>query len=119
MTAYVKHFEAQGAQVVPILSNDKPDTIRDKIKTLNGIIFPGGGGDYLKTAQIIFDEVKKFNDNGTYYPLWGTCLGLENLAVLTADLGDKVLGSFELFFTSIPLKLVDKKQSKIYEGLNE
>ena len=117
MTAYVKHFEAQGAQVVPILNGENENTIKEKMKNLNGIVFPGGGGDYLKTGKIILEEVKKYNDKGIYYPLWGTCLGLENLAIFTSDLGEKVLESFELFFTSIPLKLTGEN-SKIFEGLS-
>ena len=52
---------------------------------VNGIIFPGGEmylldderqyTYYSLQAKIIYDEAKRLNDAGVYFPIWGTCLG--------------------------------------------
>ena len=47
------------------------------IDHLNGIFYCGGSaeGDYFDFGKKIFDYVKQKNDEGQYYPIWGTCLG--------------------------------------------
>jgi len=45
------------------------------------VLFPGGGGDYLEFGRFIFKKIKEYNDNGTYYPMWGTCLGFEDFVI--------------------------------------
>jgi len=50
-------------------------------------LLPGGGGDYFAKGQSVLDEVKKINDAGQFYPLWGTCQGYEYLTAYTADMG--------------------------------
>jgi gamma-glutamyl hydrolase len=34
---------------------------------------------YQETGCFIYNLIKQLNDEGTYYPLWGTCLGFELL----------------------------------------
>lgn len=30
---------------------------------------------YLRTITYILERVKEINDDGDYFPLWGTCMG--------------------------------------------
>jgi gamma-glutamyl hydrolase len=46
MTSYVKYIEARGARVIPILYQDSKEVILDKLSKVNGVLYPGGGGDY-------------------------------------------------------------------------
>jgi gamma-glutamyl hydrolase len=46
MTAYVKFMESAGARVVPLIV-DKPAEL-EKLAVLDGVLLPGGEGDYLK-----------------------------------------------------------------------
>ncbi|KAH9503989.1 hypothetical protein Btru_067502 [Bulinus truncatus] len=53
------------------------------------VFFPGGGADidggpYAQSGRYLYDLAIKANDKGDYFPIWGTCLGLELLTVLTA-----------------------------------
>lgn len=47
------------------------------------MLFPGGDSDYFKGSTFgentlyIYEKIKKLNDQGTYFPLWGTCQGFE------------------------------------------
>ena len=45
------------------------------------------------------------NDNGDYFPLWGTCLGFELLSVLTSGT-DAVLSAVDAENISLPLDFV-------------
>ena len=49
------------------------------------------------------------NDNGDYFPLWGTCLGFQLLCVLQAET-DTILTSFDAANYSIPLNFTQGKQ---------
>ena len=91
MASYVKFLEAAGARVVPILWNEPEESILEKVSKLDGIHFPGGNGDYMKTAQTVLDQIMKYNDAGQFYPAWSTCLGFETLAQFTASDPDTIL----------------------------
>mmetsp|Transcript_1235 Transcript_1235/g.1270 ORF Transcript_1235/g.1270 Transcript_1235/m.1270 type:complete len:234 (+) Transcript_1235:274-975(+) len=59
---------------------------------LNGLFYTGGPdqpGDYNNFAEEIFNYVLKKNDEGQYFPIWGTCLGFEDLAFFIG--GDDIL----------------------------
>lgn len=86
MSSYVKYFEAQGARVVPLLITQSDEEIFELLEHLNGIVFPGGNGNYLDVGEKIFKKVKEFNDNGQFYPLFGICQGYEYLSIYTSDL---------------------------------
>jgi len=96
MSSYVKFFEAAGARIVPLILGEPRQVTLDKLSKLNGVLFPGGDGDYLEFGRFIYNTIKEYNDNGTYYPLWGTCLGLENIAIYAADEGQSVLGNYDV-----------------------
>ncbi|XP_078611190.1 gamma-glutamyl hydrolase-like isoform X3 [Branchiostoma floridae x Branchiostoma japonicum] len=71
--SYVKYLESAGARVVPIR-----------------VLYPGGGVDmftsgYAKSAKIFYDLALKAFDEGDYFPVWGTCMGFEQLTALTSD----------------------------------
>jgi gamma-glutamyl hydrolase len=37
---------------------------------------------YSRTGRVLYDAVKRLNDQGDYFPLWTTCLGFELIFVL-------------------------------------
>ena len=73
------------------------------MERLNGIVLPGGNGNYLDLGEKIFNKVKEFNDNGQFYPLFGICQGYEYLSIYTSDLREDVLGDFVMMRKSIPV----------------
>uniref|UniRef100_A0A674K495 folate gamma-glutamyl hydrolase n=1 Tax=Terrapene triunguis TaxID=2587831 RepID=A0A674K495_9SAUR len=71
--SYVKFIESAGARVVPIR-----------------VLFPGGGvslktSEYARIARIFYKKALKANDKGDYFPVWGTCLGHQELTYLTSE----------------------------------
>jgi len=59
-----------------LILNEPKEVTLDKLSKLNGVLFPGGDGDYYDFGNFIYQAIKEYNDNGTYYPMWGTCFRL-------------------------------------------
>lgn len=61
-------------------------------KSFLRVLLPGGATyfnqshGYADAGHYIYEIAKEINDNGTYFPVWGTCLGFELLVYLTANL---------------------------------
>jgi len=84
---------------------------------VNGILFPGGNGDYLETGDHVFKSAITENDAGNFYPIWGTCLGFENLAIFASDSGSP-LSYLESTNQSLLLDfLVDPTTTKMFADL--
>ncbi|XP_070505868.1 gamma-glutamyl hydrolase-like [Chironomus tepperi] len=89
-TSYVKFVEGGGARVVPVWIGKDRKYYEDIMSKLNGILFTGGAvwfydSAYAYTGKIIYEIAKQLNENGDFFPLWGTCLGFELLTYLSAN----------------------------------
>ena len=82
-----------GGRAVPIVFTDSWEVNKAKLDKLNGVFFLGGdaGDEYVKFGKQIFDYIKEKNDNGTYYPQWGTCQGFQNFLMFVSSEGQKSL----------------------------
>ena len=107
--SYVEWIGQAGGRVLPILL-DQPRAYYDEIfAQTNGILFPGGnqGIDpsdiYTEEGETLWTLAKQANDRGDYYPIWGTCLGFEELAVLETRSSDVI--SLDVMATNLALPL--------------
>ncbi|KRT81317.1 Peptidase, partial [Oryctes borbonicus] len=123
--SYVKHLESAGARVVPIMIGRNKDYYRELINNTNGILFPGGAtffnqsDGYADAGQIIYDIALELNQNGDYYPIWGTCLGME-LMVHVALGGKEVRSHCSATKVSMPLEFrQDFRSSKLFSNAPE
>ncbi|XP_043477610.1 gamma-glutamyl hydrolase A-like isoform X2 [Leptopilina heterotoma] len=89
--SYVKFIEGAGARCVPIWIG-KDDSYYENITSkINGVLFPGGStwfnqkNGYADAGEKIYKIAKRYNDNGDYFPILGTCLGFELLTYLAAN----------------------------------
>ncbi|XP_064477961.1 gamma-glutamyl hydrolase-like [Ornithodoros turicata] len=88
--SYVKFVESAGARVVPIFVDKEYDYYEQLFNSTNGFLFPGGSvsveqSGYSKAARILLRLAIQANHAGSHYPVWGTCLGLEELMYLQAN----------------------------------
>ncbi|XP_036958248.1 zgc:171566 [Acanthopagrus latus] len=88
--SYVKFVEGGGARVVPIRINCTEEEYAKIFSTINGLLLPGGDVDiqtsqFTRASKILYNLAIKANDAGDYFPIWGTCQGLQQLSVLTAN----------------------------------
>uniref|UniRef100_A0A452UEK5 folate gamma-glutamyl hydrolase n=1 Tax=Ursus maritimus TaxID=29073 RepID=A0A452UEK5_URSMA len=85
--SYVKYLESAGARVVPVRPDLTNEEYEKLFQSINGILFPGGSVDlkksgYALTAKKFYNFAKQSFDDGDYFPVWGTCLGFEELSYL-------------------------------------
>lgn len=83
--SYVKFIESAGARVIPLIYNDPPHILQQKLNLVNGVLFTGGWaktGLYFEVVEGIFKEVLKKNDAGDHFPLLAICLGFELLTMI-------------------------------------
>ncbi|XP_066155064.1 gamma-glutamyl hydrolase A-like isoform X3 [Euwallacea fornicatus] len=79
----VKFLESAGARVLPIWIGQDEGYYRRVVKYTNGLFFPGGGtyfnetGGYGEAANKLYQIALEYNTKGVYYPIWGTCLGMQ------------------------------------------
>eukprot|EP00882_Tetradesmus_deserticola_P012072 GHRQ01012787.1.p1 GENE.GHRQ01012787.1~~GHRQ01012787.1.p1 ORF type:complete len:335 (+),score=143.27 GHRQ01012787.1:127-1131(+) len=86
--SYIKWIEAAGARVIPIMYDMTEQELQDRFKAINGLLLPGGGAD-LRPGHAFYDTAARLvqlaieaNDKGDYFPVHGTCLGLEALSLI-------------------------------------
>uniref|UniRef100_A0A673Z3I3 folate gamma-glutamyl hydrolase n=1 Tax=Salmo trutta TaxID=8032 RepID=A0A673Z3I3_SALTR len=88
--SYVKHLESAGARVVPIRINRTDEEYEKIFNSINGLLLPGGGVDlqisqFSRLSKIFYDLAIKTNDASDYFPVWGTCQGLQQMTVLSSN----------------------------------
>jgi gamma-glutamyl hydrolase len=81
---YVKWIEAAGARVVPVLYNQSESQLSNIFDQLSGLVFPGGhigthGTAYGNASWYLMKEAQAVNDNGDHFPMWGTCMGFQQI----------------------------------------
>jgi len=119
MSTYVDYFEAQGLRVVPITMFESEEETRDKMARLNGVFMPGGGWvnpDYEVKAWFVMNEAKRLNDEGTFYPVWGTCQGFQYLLGWASDEGMDVIELKDSHEISLALNwnVADPAETKMF-----
>ncbi|KAI4806966.1 hypothetical protein KUCAC02_017755 [Chaenocephalus aceratus] len=96
-SAYVKFLESGGARVVPIMDNQGAEEYKRLFNSING---------YRSFSPV------EANKRGDYFPVWGTCLGYEQLTVLTS--GEKLLTRTNTSGVSLPLLFTKAYDYPIY-----
>uniref|UniRef100_A0AAV2L773 folate gamma-glutamyl hydrolase n=1 Tax=Knipowitschia caucasica TaxID=637954 RepID=A0AAV2L773_KNICA len=83
------------------------------------ILLPGGGvsiysSGYARSSKIFYDLAIEANQKGDFFPIWGTCLGFEQLAYLTAQ--KPVLVNTNTTSVTLPLNFTNEaKGSRMFQ----
>lgn len=118
--SYVKFLEAAGARVVPVMINQTLEEYKTLFSSINGILYPGGGvsiisSGYQRAAKIFLELAIEANKKGDYFPVWGTCLGFEQLMYLTS--GKTQLSSTNTSGVALPLNFTQEvKGSRMFKA---
>ncbi|KAG7524534.1 gamma-glutamyl hydrolase-like [Solea senegalensis] len=120
LATHVKFLESGGARVVPIKIHQTVEEYKRLFNSINGVYFPGGcvnctSSAYARSAKIFYDLAIEANKKGDYFPVWGTCLGLNMLSILTC--GEDFFSGTNTFGVLLPLTFTeDAKDSRLYSG---
>ena len=86
--SYVKWLESAGARSIPIPWDASNELVDEIMSQVNGILYPGGADIPLSSAfHRVWEIAHQFNEQGQYFPIWGTCLGFEIILMLASNHG--------------------------------
>lgn len=120
--SYVKFVEQAGARVAPIFVERERSYYVNIFNSVNGILLPGGDVDalhssYGRAGTILYELAMEAHKNGTHFPLWGTCLGLELLARVAVG-GQQVLKKCHAQGVGMPLTFAkDFREARLFRSL--
>ncbi|XP_053606790.1 gamma-glutamyl hydrolase A-like isoform X1 [Plodia interpunctella] len=124
--SYVKDVEASGARVVPIMIGKDRSYYAELMSKINGVLFPGGAtyfnqsDGYADAGQHIYEIAQELNDNGDYFPVFGTCLGYELLMILASGRSEVENRANCSSKRNMPLHFThDFRDSKMYRKAEE
>ncbi|XP_042344831.1 gamma-glutamyl hydrolase isoform X2 [Plectropomus leopardus] len=118
--SYVKFTESGGSRVMPIRLTLTTAEYEEIFQKINGLLFIGGAADletsdFAKVAKIFYRLALKANDEGDFFPIWGTCMGMQLLTVLVA--GENLLTKTPAENIALPLNLTTEAgSSRMFEG---
>lgn len=123
--SYVKWVEQAGGRVLPVLPDQPPSYYERLFARTNGMLFPGGNQGilpadiYTEDGKTVWDLAKAANDAGDYYPIWGTCLGFEELAVLETGASRVISRDVVATNLALPLQFVpDADESRLFASFS-
>ncbi|XP_031161746.1 gamma-glutamyl hydrolase isoform X2 [Sander lucioperca] len=119
-SSYVKFIESGGSRVMPIRLTLTTAEYKKIFEKINGLLFIGGAvdletSDFARVAKIFYSLALKANDEGDFFPIWGTCMGMQLLTVLVA--GENLLANTTAEDIALPLNLTTEAgSSRMFEG---
>lgn len=125
-------MESAGARVIALRYDYDLETLKYLFDHINGILFPGGDpslwanettktefSEMTKKGMYLYQLAVEANNNGDYFPLWGTCLGYEMMLMATTH-DPKILDNFVQDDESEKYTYTDKKSvSRILKTMPE
>jgi len=135
-SSYVRLIESAGGRVVPIKFDMPKADLANLMDTLCGIVLCGGHthlndkdktkpdelsilSPYGETIKFIVERAMRMTDAGNSFPLWGICLGMQSILVVT-DLRNKTLQSLNTdgeYLSSVGTFQRGATESRLYSGL--
>ena len=120
----------KSVNIEPLIIPFYEKNIRKYANKVNGIYLPSGGAfaqthpEYYFAAKELINIAKEKNDKGIYYPVWGCCMGMQQM-LIEADKNDNYKTFLENFNShkNIRLPLIGYKtnhyNSKIFSGYSK
>jgi len=108
-TSYIHWVEMGGENCIIIPYNIREKELDTILKRVNGLIWVGGGitnkryhtqhqeDDLMNTLFYCYTYAMHENDKGNYYPIWGTCLGMDILIMFSKNEATTIRSSIQRF----------------------
>ncbi|KAM6965052.1 gamma-glutamyl hydrolase-like [Aplochiton taeniatus] len=120
--SYVKYVESGGGRVMPIRLTQTIAEYEKVFKSINGLLLIGGSADleksdFARVAGIFYRLAIAANDAGDFFPIWGTCMGMQLLTVMVA--GKNLLTNTSAENMALPLNLTAvAHSSRMFQGFS-
>jgi gamma-glutamyl hydrolase len=94
---YIRWIEHTGAKAIILPYSISKNDLKRQMESIQGVVWTGGAIEtdrytenqrltYLTTLHRCFLQAKEYNDQGRYFPIWGSCLGFEMLVLMGEDI---------------------------------
>lgn len=117
--SYVKWLECAGARTIAIPMDASHQVLDDVFTQINMLFLPGGDLPYpADILNYLLDKVCEHNRQGFYFPVWGTCLGFQQIVQYFAGKGEEnvLRWDYETKGVSWPLEEVLEEKSELYKN---
>jgi gamma-glutamyl hydrolase len=102
-SSHITWLKRFGVKILPIPYTTK--NFKGYMQKVNGLYFPSGGAfagtqtEYYKCCKKFLQLAMKENDKGNYFPIWGGCMGMQQLMIIADGHDDleKLLQRFDSF----------------------
>lgn len=105
-SSYVKWLEGAGARTIAIPYDATPDMMDEILEQIHLLFLPGGDAPLPPSLIYLLDKIKRHNLDGSYFPVWGTCLGFQFLIQYIAGTETIMEQGFNSSNVSWPLEQV-------------
>lgn len=116
--SYVKWLECAGARTIAIPLDATSEYLDDIFTQINMVFLPGGDMPYpAEILNYLLDKVCQSNLEGHYFPVWGTCLGFQQIVEYVAGRGQETVlrWDYETKGISWALQEVVQENSELYK----
>ena len=120
-------LKSQNIELLVIPYNTKK--LDSYFKKVHGLYFPSGGAfagtqqEYYNCCKKLFHMAIKENDKGNYFPIWGCCMGFQQMIIIVDgnDNIDTLLTNFDSYNNLLcKIKLTNEsKYSNIINGIDK
>ena len=122
-TRHITWLKENGFEVLYIPYNTKK--LNEYLDKVHGVYLPSGGAfsgtqmTYYKCCKNIINYAIEINDKGVYFPLWGCCMGFQQMLIV-ADGNDNVDNFLQNFdsFNNLMCKIKITKEGKLSKIIN-
>jgi gamma-glutamyl hydrolase len=116
-TNHLEWIKQTGLKILPIPYDLPPTKYNDYFKQINGLYIPEGGiyinthTQFLETCSKFLEMAMEANDKGEYFPVWGVCMGFQQLLIIAdGNRNHELLDSFDSF-NHLKLPLIMTKEA--------
>eukprot|EP00930_Biecheleria_cincta_P004262 TRINITY_DN105160_c0_g1_i1.p1 TRINITY_DN105160_c0_g1~~TRINITY_DN105160_c0_g1_i1.p1 ORF type:complete len:271 (-),score=23.27 TRINITY_DN105160_c0_g1_i1:66-878(-) len=111
---YQHWVEQFGASAVVLPSQGNADAW---IQNLSALLIPGGAGPVAPFGHALIERAVKANRDGSFFPVWGTCLGFEWI-IQTLGGNSALQTGFDAEDLSLPLNFTYSSPGRLFRGAN-
>lgn len=138
--AYIRWIEMANEIAIIIPYDIREDKLMEILQRVNGVVWVGGAvenkkthttqqyNDLVNTLFITYQYAISENNKGNYYPIWGTCLGMDMLIMFVKEKHENIIdsmkpyskkGDYSCTFTSSPSRLKSWFSSQMQQEMKK
>ena len=114
--SYHKWVESGGMLAIPIPYDADSFLLDELLSQIHLLLLPGGEAPMAPSIQYLLNRIDSMHRSGGWFPIWGTCLGMEFLVSHFGELPSPLPETFDAENMTLPLEHVPPGNSHLYDS---